>query len=299
MLRWSHEGHARSPTGTFRLRTGGKPLLNVSFWGVRGSTPCPCDENRRYGGNTACVALESPGMDPIVLDLGTGLRFWGGTLPQDGSFRGTALVTHLHWDHVQGLPFFAPINCPGARLDIYAPRPVRRGVGRGGVRGVHAPAVLPRAGHRPVRRHPVPRRRGRRAADRQGDRHGRRRPARRRDQRLPGRDRRRVDRLHQRPPAAARGRRRRAVGHRALPRRRPRDPRRAVPARRLRGQEQLGPLHGRVRGARRRRVGGPSPRAVPPRSRPSRRRGRRARSTTPASSAPSWDSKRWSRPTRG
>jgi phosphoribosyl 1,2-cyclic phosphodiesterase len=62
-------------------------------------------------------------MDPIVLDLGTGLRFWGGTLPQDGSFRGTALVTHLHWDHVQGLPFFAPINCPGARLDIYAPRP--------------------------------------------------------------------------------------------------------------------------------------------------------------------------------
>jgi phosphoribosyl 1,2-cyclic phosphodiesterase len=69
------------------------------------------------------VALETPGQDPIVLDLGTGLRFWGGTLPQDGSFRGTALVTHLHWDHVQGLPFFAPINCPGARLDIYAPRP--------------------------------------------------------------------------------------------------------------------------------------------------------------------------------
>jgi phosphoribosyl 1,2-cyclic phosphodiesterase len=98
-------------------------LLNVSFWGVRGSTPCPCDENRRYGGNTACVAIESPGMDPIVLDLGTGLRFWGGTLPMDGSFRGSALVTHLHWDHVQGLPFFAPINCPGARLDIYAPRP--------------------------------------------------------------------------------------------------------------------------------------------------------------------------------
>jgi phosphoribosyl 1,2-cyclic phosphodiesterase len=98
-------------------------LLNVSFWGVRGSTPCPCEQNRRYGGNTACVALEAPGIDPIVLDLGTGLRFWGGSLPQDGSFRGTALVTHLHWDHVQGLPFFAPINCPGARLDVYAPRP--------------------------------------------------------------------------------------------------------------------------------------------------------------------------------
>src|SRR5438874_8875557 len=45
--------------------------LTVTFFGVRGSTPCPCDANRRYGGNTACVALESPGHDPIVLDLGT------------------------------------------------------------------------------------------------------------------------------------------------------------------------------------------------------------------------------------
>ena len=96
-------------------------LLNATFFGVRGSTPCPCDANRRYGGNTACVALERPGDDPIVLDLGTGLRFWGETLPQDGSFRGTALITHLHWDHVQGLPFFVPINRPGACLDIYGP----------------------------------------------------------------------------------------------------------------------------------------------------------------------------------
>ncbi|CAN5688160.1 MBL fold metallo-hydrolase [soil metagenome] len=98
-------------------------MLNVTFYGVRGSTPCPCDANRRYGGNTACVALESPGVDPIVLDLGTGLRFWGQGLPADGSFRGSALVTHLHWDHVQGLPFFAPVDRPGARLDVYAPSP--------------------------------------------------------------------------------------------------------------------------------------------------------------------------------
>jgi len=95
--------------------------LNVTFYGVRGSTPCSCEQNRRYGGNTACVALESPGSDPIVLDLGTGLRFWGETLPVDGSFRGHALVTHLHWDHVQGLPFFVPINRPGAQLDVYGP----------------------------------------------------------------------------------------------------------------------------------------------------------------------------------
>ena len=93
----------------------------MTFYGVRGSTPCSCETNRRYGGNTACVALESPGHDPIVLDLGTGLRFFGATLPADQPFRGHALVTHLHWDHVQGLPFFAPILRPESSFDIYAP----------------------------------------------------------------------------------------------------------------------------------------------------------------------------------
>jgi phosphoribosyl 1,2-cyclic phosphodiesterase len=93
--------------------------VNVNFFGVRGSTPCSCQELARYGGNTACVALEAPGHDPVVLDLGTGLRFWGETQPQDGTFRGSALVTHLHWDHVQGLPFFVPVLRPGARLDVY------------------------------------------------------------------------------------------------------------------------------------------------------------------------------------
>ncbi len=93
----------------------------MTFFGVRGSTPCSCEANQRYGGNTACVALEAPGCDPIVLDLGTGLRFWGDTLATDGSFRGHALVTHLHWDHVQGLPFFVPVNRPGAQFDIYGP----------------------------------------------------------------------------------------------------------------------------------------------------------------------------------
>jgi phosphoribosyl 1,2-cyclic phosphodiesterase len=93
----------------------------VSFFGVRGSTPCPCDANRRYGGNTSCVALESRGHDPIVLDLGTGLRFWGETMDASEPFVGSALVTHIHWDHVQGLPFFAPVLQPGARFDVYGP----------------------------------------------------------------------------------------------------------------------------------------------------------------------------------
>jgi phosphoribosyl 1,2-cyclic phosphodiesterase len=97
-------------------------LLDVTFYGVRGSTPTPCAENQRYGGNTSCVALEVEGQEPIVFDLGTGLRFWGDRLcPLGGPFRGTALITHLHWDHVQGLPFFMPINRPGARLDVIGP----------------------------------------------------------------------------------------------------------------------------------------------------------------------------------
>jgi phosphoribosyl 1,2-cyclic phosphodiesterase len=62
-----------------------------------------------------------PDEPPILLDLGTGLRFFGETQPQDGSFHGSALVSHLHWDHIQGLPFFVPILREGASFDIYAP----------------------------------------------------------------------------------------------------------------------------------------------------------------------------------
>ncbi|MCU1500018.1 MAG: hypothetical protein JWM47_3971 [Acidimicrobiales bacterium] len=93
-------------------------MVNITFWGVRGSTPCSCDANARYGGNTACVSVEAPNMDPILFDLGTGLRFFGDTLEGGDPFRGLALVTHLHWDHVQGLPFFAPIHREGASFQI-------------------------------------------------------------------------------------------------------------------------------------------------------------------------------------
>ncbi|GIU83843.1 MAG: MBL fold metallo-hydrolase [Acidimicrobiales bacterium] len=97
-------------------------MTAIRFFGVRGSTPCSCEENRRYGGNTACVVLEAAGSEPIVLDLGTGLRLYGRTFAQDEPFRGHVLVTHLHWDHVQGLPFFEPINRTGARMDLWGPK---------------------------------------------------------------------------------------------------------------------------------------------------------------------------------
>jgi phosphoribosyl 1,2-cyclic phosphodiesterase len=96
--------------------------VDLTFYGVRGSCPCPSEANRRYGGNTACVALTDGEHPPIVFDLGTGLRAFGETQPLDGSFAGTALVTHIHWDHVQGLPFFPPADRHGAQLDIYGPQ---------------------------------------------------------------------------------------------------------------------------------------------------------------------------------
>ena len=95
--------------------------MQITFYGVRGSTPSPSEANRRYGGNTSTVVLERPASRPIVFDLGTGLRTWAETQPLDGSFRATALVTHIHWDHVQGLPFFPPVDRVGAHLDVYAP----------------------------------------------------------------------------------------------------------------------------------------------------------------------------------
>jgi len=110
--------------------------VEVTFYGVRGSCPCPCEENRRYGGNTACVALAVEGHEPIVFDLGTGLRAFGLSQPTDGTFRGTALMTHLHWDHVQGLPFFGAGDRGDARVLLLLPEQDD---------GAQAEAVLERA----------------------------------------------------------------------------------------------------------------------------------------------------------
>ncbi len=95
--------------------------MELTFHGVRGSTPCHGDEIARYGGNTSCVSLEIPGHDPILFDLGTGLRYFGLTQPPDQPFRGTCLLSHLHWDHIQGLPFFKPFLRPGSNVALYAP----------------------------------------------------------------------------------------------------------------------------------------------------------------------------------
>ena len=95
--------------------------MRVTFHGVRGSTPCQSDDIRRYGGNTSCVSVDAPGEAPLLLDMGTGLRYYGKKVATDQLFRGSCLLTHLHWDHVQGLPFFTPLLREGSSLDVYGP----------------------------------------------------------------------------------------------------------------------------------------------------------------------------------
>jgi phosphoribosyl 1,2-cyclic phosphodiesterase len=74
----------------------------------------------RVGGNTSCVVIQRDGEAPIICDIGTGLRFYGLDLDAD-LFNGTILVSHLHWDHVQGLPFFPQLLRPGSKATVYGP----------------------------------------------------------------------------------------------------------------------------------------------------------------------------------
>jgi phosphoribosyl 1,2-cyclic phosphodiesterase len=104
-----------------RFSNDDDPGYIVTFFGVRGSTPCHGESIVRYGGNTSCVAVSVPGHDPFLFDLGTGLRYFGYTCDGVHPFRGTCLLSHLHWDHIQGLPFFTPLLREGAILDVYAP----------------------------------------------------------------------------------------------------------------------------------------------------------------------------------
>jgi len=85
--------------------------MYVRFWGVRGSTPTPQRENLRYGGNTPCVELRTPN-SLFVFDCGTGLRVLGNALRREFGrrpIRARVFLSHYHWDHIQGIPFFVPL----------------------------------------------------------------------------------------------------------------------------------------------------------------------------------------------
>jgi phosphoribosyl 1,2-cyclic phosphodiesterase len=98
--------------------------MKVRFWGVRGSIPVPGRATNRYGGNTSCVEVRPRAAAPIIIDAGTGLRKLGKALMEErfGEGRGDAsiLISHTHWDHVQGLPFFSPLYRTGNQLRIFA-----------------------------------------------------------------------------------------------------------------------------------------------------------------------------------
>lgn len=91
--------------------------MEIKFWGVRGSIASPGPETAAVGGNTSCVEVRC-GSSRIILDAGTGVRKLGDALLREGPVEATVLLSHLHWDHIQGLPFFVPAYLPSSRLSI-------------------------------------------------------------------------------------------------------------------------------------------------------------------------------------
>jgi phosphoribosyl 1,2-cyclic phosphodiesterase len=100
------------PPSTIRLR----------FWGVRGSTPTPQVENLTFGGNTSCLEIRTAENESIIFDAGSGVRELGDRLIREAagkSINVSLFLTHFHWDHIQGIPFFAPIYSPRNTVHFY------------------------------------------------------------------------------------------------------------------------------------------------------------------------------------
>ena len=96
--------------------------MDIRFWGTRGSVAKPGPSTLRHGGNTSCVEVRGDDGTLIVLDCGTGAHGLGQALMANGPrCDGHLMITHTHWDHIQGFPFFAPLFVPGNTWDIYAP----------------------------------------------------------------------------------------------------------------------------------------------------------------------------------
>jgi phosphoribosyl 1,2-cyclic phosphodiesterase len=99
--------------------------VKIRFWGVRGSIPAPGPDTIRYGGNTACVSVHTRAGGLVIIDMGTGLMPLGNALLAGafgaGTGRATILLSHTHWDHIQGLGFFAPVFVAGNAFTVWGP----------------------------------------------------------------------------------------------------------------------------------------------------------------------------------
>ncbi|HTM21607.1 MAG TPA: MBL fold metallo-hydrolase [Kofleriaceae bacterium] len=97
--------------------------MKIRFWGVRGSIPAPGPDTNRYGGNTSCVSLTTASGALFIIDMGTGAMLLGNALMASefgkGQGRASVFLSHAHWDHIQGFPFFPPVFVPGNKLSIW------------------------------------------------------------------------------------------------------------------------------------------------------------------------------------
>jgi len=91
--------------------------FSVRYWGVRGSIPVSGPSTVRYGGNTSCVEVQAGGKH-VIIDAGTGIRALGNSLKPPLNL--LMIFSHLHWDHIQGFPFFSPIYCKDVNIEMYS-----------------------------------------------------------------------------------------------------------------------------------------------------------------------------------
>src|SRR5690606_20195458 len=102
---------------------GSRPLIRCTCWGTRGSIPSPGPATTGFGGNTPCIAVRTAAGDCLIFDAGTGIRELGRRLAAAGRpVRADIFLSHFHWDHIQGLPFFAPLYDANTSIRIHGAR---------------------------------------------------------------------------------------------------------------------------------------------------------------------------------